>query len=77
MTVRLIVMLNLILEEKVGLIVILNFFESEQADQAALKGPKESFDFTFSLGRRSHAMVDAQGAESTLKLRECIQAVVS
>ena len=76
MAVGLIVVLYFTLEEVIGLIVICDFFEGQQTDQAPLESAEESLDFTFCLRRRSHAVVDPQSAESPLELGKGVQSVL-
>ena len=73
----LIVVLDFILEELVGVIGVLDFIVGQQGDQTPLKGAKESFDFAFGLRRRSDAMINAQGGEGALKLAQGIQTILS
>lgn len=73
----LVVVVNLALEELIGLVDIPDFFKPQERHQALLEGAEEPFDFALGLGRRSHAMVDSQGAQGSLELGHGVQTVVS
>ena len=73
--VALVVPRDLGLEQGVGRREIGDFFIGAQGDQAFLEGVEPALNFAFSGGIRSNAVVNAQGAESTLELGMSVEAV--
>ncbi len=72
----LVVVVDLGLQEVVGVIMILDFLEGQETNQAPLKRAEESFNFAFGLRRGSDAVIDAQGAECALELGLSVQSVL-
>lgn len=71
----LVVIFDFFLKQVIGVLVVAYFFISEERDQALLQCAEESLDFTFGLGRRGDAMIDAQCAQGSLELAGGVQAV--
>lgn len=71
-----VVVVNLALQEVVGVIVVLDFLKGQEVHQAPLEGAEESLDFALGLRRGGHTVIDAQGREGPLKLGVCVQAVL-
>ena len=56
------------LEEGVGVFVVGDFFESQEADEAFLEGIETAFDFAFGGRIGCDAVIGAQGGEGALEL---------
>jgi len=66
---------NFLLQQLIGLWVVLDLFIGKEGDQALLQGAKEPLDFAFGLRGRSHAMIDTQATQGALELAQGVQAV--
>ena len=71
----LVVPADLSLEQGVGVVVVGDFFVSQQADEPFLESVEAAFDFAFGLGVGGDAMGHAQSGEGALELRVYVEAV--
>lgn len=66
---------DLCLEQEVGVLVVGDFFVSQEADEPFLKGVEAALDFAFGLGVWGDAVGDAQRGEGALELGMGVESV--